>query len=101
MMTRGISSVGTKVRNIGRGVSENQEKFGGMIGINLARANLGALAGVGVGGIGGATLLTRYSGWLKDNDGGTGTVDHTSGGGRFSSLKSNIGYNQIVGLNKK
>jgi hypothetical protein len=89
-MTRGIGSVGTKIKNIGRNLSEAQESFrgrSGMIGMGLSRVN--------------ATLLTRYSGHMKDNDPGTGIVDNTDGGRRFGSLNSNIGYNRIPGLNNK
>jgi hypothetical protein len=103
-MTRGIGSVGTKIKNIGRNLSEAQENFrgrSGMIGMGLSRVNLAKASAIGVGGIAGATLLTRYSGHMKDNDPGTGIVDNTDGGRRFGSLNSNIGYNRIPGLNNK
>ena len=101
LKSSGISNVSSRVRSIGRNVSEHVEDAAPMIGMNVARANLGLFAGLGIGGIGGATLMTKFSGWLQDQDNGFGNVGNSRGGRRFGNLSSNIGYNHIMGFNKK
>jgi len=101
MMSRGISSVGARVKNVGRSLSENPRRFTNMIGVNINRRNL-AIGATGVGAaIGGAILLTRYSGWSGDNDQGTGIIGNAINNSRFGKLFSNLGYNRIDTLKKQ